>query len=108
VDLVIVLVGKGGDDHGALTASLRQRGLGSAPFVSAVIWSDVELAGHPWLLIDVAADGIVLVDDGVLVREMDAVRERLASLGSRRIPLADGTWYWDLKPDWKPGDVVEI
>ena len=23
-------------------------------------------------------------------------------------PASDTTWYWDLKPDFQPGDVVEI
>jgi len=108
VDLAIVVSGRGADDYGALTRSLGGHGLREPPFISAVIWSDVDLAGHPWLLIDVAVDGIVLLDDGVLGREMEAVRRRLAALGSRRVRLPDGTWYWDLKPDWKPGDVVEI
>jgi predicted nucleotidyltransferase len=108
VDLAIVLSGSGADDHGALTTSLRVHDLRGPPFISAVIWSDADLLRHPWLLIDVAVDGIVLLDDGTLVREMDAVRRRLAALGSRRVHLGDGSWYWDLKPDWKPGDVIEI
>lgn len=47
------------------------------------------------------------VDDffgGVLAR----LRQRLAELGSRRYVDADGYEYWDLKPDWKPGDVVSL
>ena len=47
------------------------------------------------------------VDDffeGVLTR----LRQRLAQLGSRRYVDADGYEYWDLKPDWKPGDVVSL
>jgi hypothetical protein len=32
----------------------------------------------------------------------------MAELGSRRIELPDGGWYWDLKPDWRPGEVVDL
>jgi hypothetical protein len=32
----------------------------------------------------------------------------MAELGSRRVELADGSWYWDLKPDWRPGEVVDL
>ena len=33
---------------------------------------------------------------------------RLHELGARRYVDADGYEYWDLKPDWKPGDVVTL
>ena len=32
----------------------------------------------------------------------------LAALGARRYVDEDGYEYWDLKPDWKPGDVVSL
>ena len=45
----------------------------------------------------------------VLERELDAaVRRRMAELGSTRVELPDGSWYWDLKPDWRPGEVVDL
>jgi predicted nucleotidyltransferase len=39
---------------------------------------------------------------------LDRLGRRLAELGSRRLVDEDGYEYWDLKPDWKPGDVVEL
>jgi hypothetical protein len=39
---------------------------------------------------------------------LDRLRARLAELGSRRCVDPDGYEYWDLKPDWKPGDVVTL
>lgn len=42
--------------------------------------------------------------DGVLGR----LQARLAELGARRYVDKDGYEYWDLKPDWKPGDVVTL
>jgi hypothetical protein len=68
-----------------------------------------QLATHPWILLDITHHGVILYDPGgVLARELDAVRRRLRHLGSRRVELPDGSWYWDLKPDWRPGDVVEL
>lgn len=39
---------------------------------------------------------------------LERLRRRLAELGSQRRVDDDGFEYWDLKPDWKPGDVVEL
>jgi hypothetical protein len=59
--------------------------------------------------LDIAHHGVVLHDpESILERELVAVRRRMAELGSRRIELPDGGWYWDLKPDWRPGEVVDL
>lgn len=42
--------------------------------------------------------------EGVLAR----LQGRLGELGARRYLDPDGYEYWDLKPDWKPGDVVTL
>ena len=74
-----------------------------------VFCSLVGLDDTPWLLIDVAADGTVLYDpDEVLTRRLDAVRARLDELGSVRVGRPDGSWYWRLKPDLKPGEVFSL
>ncbi|MDI7270064.1 MAG: nucleotidyltransferase domain-containing protein [Myxococcota bacterium] len=108
IDLAVV-VGELADDPYARVAGAKLAlRVEEPPFLSFVIWRSAELAGHPWLLLDVATDGIVLLDDGGLERELQDVRARLRAYGSRRVRLPDGTWYWDLKPDWKPGDVVQV
>ena len=61
------------------------------------------------LYLDVVEDGILLIDRGDFFRNvLDAMRERMRQLGSRRVYLEDGSWYWDLKPDFRFGEVVEI
>jgi hypothetical protein len=68
-----------------------------------------KLRTHPWILLDIAHHGVILLDpEGVLARELEAIRQRLRELGSRRVVRPDGTWYWDLKPDWRPGEVIEL
>jgi hypothetical protein len=38
---------------------------------------------------------------------MTRLRERLATLGARRV-WRGNAWFWDLKPDYQPGDVFEL
>ena len=82
---------------------------GYQPTPSPVPHSVDDLARHPWILLDIAHHGVILSDPAsVLERELDAVRRRTAALGSTRVELPDGSWYWDLKPDWRPGEVVDL
>ena len=64
---------------------------------------------HSPLYLDLVEDGILLVDRGAFFQTvLDGMRTRMRELGSRRVFLADGSWYWDLKPDYRFGEVVEI
>jgi hypothetical protein len=82
---------------------------GYCPTPSRVPHTVNDLARHPWILLDITHHGVILYDpEGVLERELDAVRRRMAELGSKRVELPDGSWYWDLKPDWRPGEVVDL
>ena len=80
----------------------------------AVEWNLVtkspeEARYHSPLYLDITEDGILLVDrDGFFQAVLDAMRARMRALGSRRIFLENGGWYWDLKPDFRFGEVVEI
>ena len=51
---------------------------------------------------------IVRDEGGFFAGILDRLRQRLAELGSRRYVDDQGYEYWDLKPDWKPGDVVKL
>lgn len=64
---------------------------------------------HSPLYLDIVEDGVLLVDRGRSFEAvLDAMRARMRELGSRRVFLDDGSWYWDLKPDFRFGEVVEI
>ncbi|MEW5981807.1 MAG: hypothetical protein AB1806_05495 [Acidobacteriota bacterium] len=53
-------------------------------------------------------DARILVDrDGLLAARLDRLAKRMRELGSRRI-WRDGWWYWDLKPDYRPGEIFEL
>ncbi len=51
---------------------------------------------------------ISLYDMGILERRLDQLRGRLRQLDARKVIHADGSWHWDLKPDWRPGEVIEL
>ena len=63
--------------------------------------------GSP-LFLDMVEDARILFDrDQFFANRLAQLRDRLKALGSRRIWKGQ-EWYWDLKPDWKPGDVIEL
>lgn len=74
-----------------------------------VILHKKEIWNIKYLFIDITVEGIILYDkDNCMKTRLDALRKRLKELGSKRIQLDDGTWYWELKPDWQPGEVFEL
>lgn len=60
------------------------------------------------LYLDMTEDAVLLHDtDGFFAGVLDGVRAALRRLGSKRI--REGRhWYWDLKPDFRRGDVIDI
>ena len=78
------------------------------PQPSCIFMTEGELWDRPHILLDILVEGILLYDIGVLESRLQALRERLNALGSKRVALPDGTWYWDLKPDWRPGEIIEL
>jgi predicted nucleotidyltransferase len=75
---------------------------------SAVPYRPEDLTDTPPLLLDVVEDGIILYDDGFMRNILTALKEKLRALGSRRIRTRSGRWYWILKPDIKPGEIIQI
>ena len=88
-----------------LTAARRA---GLHPELSPVFKTRAELARGTPLLLDMTEDARILHDpDGCLAHALERVRRRLRELGSRRVWRGD-YWYWDLKPDYRPGETFEL
>ena len=89
-----------------LEAALRASAPGGAPIALSPVFKDpgeVE-AGSP-LFLDMVEDVRILYDpEGFLAGYLDRLRARLRELGARRI-WRGNAWYWELKPDLKPGEV---
>jgi predicted nucleotidyltransferase len=92
------------------------------------LYAPVQHAGHlPWvewnlvtktpeearvrspLYLDMVEDARLLFDrERFFATVLDGMRARLRELGSRRVFLPDGSWYWDLYPQFQFGDEVRI
>jgi predicted nucleotidyltransferase len=64
---------------------------------------------HTPLYLDMVEDARIVYDrNGFFTGILGGLRQRLLELGARRVFLEDGSWYWDLKPDYRFGEVFEI
>ncbi len=101
------------DEFAAVEARLgpalaRAKAAGVTTYLSPVFKTREEaLRGSP-LFLDLVDDARFVVDEGAFFAGvLDGLRAKLTALGARRI--WHGTrWYWDLKPDFRPGDTVEL
>jgi len=60
------------------------------------------------LYLDMVSDAIILHDKNDFFRQvLNRLRRRLRELGAKRIRLGK-LWYWDLKPDYRFGEFIEI
>jgi len=85
---------------------LKKSGLN--PYPSPIFMSEQALWEQPLILLDIVHHGLILYDTGILRKRLDVLKKRLSELGSKRVVLENGKWYWNLKPDWKPGEVIQL
>jgi len=82
--------------------------IGYYPEICPLFLSMNELEGHPWILLDVIDHGIILQDkDHRLESELSKMKKKLIEFGTQKVMLPDGSWYWDLKPSLKLGEVFD-
>jgi len=87
--------------------SLRQNE-GINTYISTVIKSPEEAEKGSPLFLDMVEDAKILFDKGgFFAGVLERLRKRLRELGAKRI-WKGNVWYWDLKPDYKPGDIIEL
>ena len=88
---------------------MRRAKAGGEHVMIAAILRTPEEASHPIpLYLDMVDEAVLLFDrDRFFAGVLSNLRKRLQSLGARRATLGN-IRYWDLKPDYKPGDVIEF
>jgi hypothetical protein len=87
-------------------SKLSQQGI--ATLLSPVLKTPDEVERGGVFYIDLVEDARLLYDRGDFLKGfLDRLRRRLAQLGARRIRRGNA-WYWDLKPDFKPGEIFEL
>lgn len=75
---------------------------------SPILATPVEAAKFSPLYLDMTEDAIILYDrDGFFGSILDRVRQKIAEYGSRRVQLGK-IRYWDLKPDYRWGEVISF
>lgn len=101
------------DDFAAIDRAVAPRlarghAFGLHPSLSAIFKTPPEVTAGSPLFLDMTDDARIVYDrDGFLAKAFGEFAGRLARLGARRI-WRDNSWYWDLKPDYQPGEVFEI
>lgn len=81
---------------------------GVSTFLAPVFKTPEEAQLGSVLFWDMTEEAKILFDrDRFLTHLLASVRARLQELGARRI-VRDHTTYWDLKPDFRPGEVFEL
>lgn len=78
---------------------------GQMPYFSYLIFSMEEAGENHYVFLDMIEDSIILYDkNDYFKKRLSSLRERLSLLGSKKILLDDGTWYWNIKPDLYAGE----
>jgi len=86
---------------------LRKKGIST--WVQFYPLTPEEAKIHRPIYLDMIEDAVILVDKNNFMESvLIELKKRLEELKARRIRLNDGSWLWDLKPDIKRGEAVEI
>lgn len=81
----------------------------TAPIFSSIILSKEEAMENRNIFLDMIDDSIILFDkNNFFKNRLKELKNRLIQLGSRKVTLKDNTWYWQLKPDMKAGEILEL
>ncbi len=93
----------------ALTPALEElwdKGI-YADFVEIIRTREEALRFHS-VYLDMTQEAVLLYDkEGFMAGVLERLRKRLQDIGTQRKRLGK-VWYWDLKPDFRPGEVIEL
>ncbi len=78
------------------------------PYLSPIFKTPEEAKRGSPLFLDMTEEVEIFFDRGDFFKNcLDRFRKRLRELGSKRV-WKGNMWYWILKPDLKPGEVIEL
>ncbi len=100
------LVSAAADEAEAILHRSRPEG-----WLSLVLKTPAEVVqGGPLFYDMTLPDHVAIVHDpaGWFASFLERLREKMAALGAVRRHDVAGHPYWDLKPDWQPGDVIDL
>jgi predicted nucleotidyltransferase len=86
--------------------SLQKEGIHT--YISPIFKTPEEAQRGSPLFFDMVEDASILYDqNGFFSKILDRLRNRLKELGAKRV-WTGNVWHWVLKPDYRPGDVIEL
>jgi len=89
---------------GSCWGRLEEQGM--TPSLNLLVLSSEEAKENRLLYLDMVDDARILVDRRQFFqRQLESLRKSLKELGAQKV-RRNGDWYWDLKPDLKPGEVI--
>lgn len=84
------------------------RAAGVHTIVIPTLKTPEELRAGSLLYLDMTDQARILYDRrGLLRAYLDGLAARLRAMGARRVPFG-GSYYWELKPDFRWGDRIEL
>ena len=81
---------------------------GYFPDISPILYTPEEIQETKPIFLDMVEDGEILLDNGTFRDKLDDIKRRMSKLNSRKRVCEDGTWYWELKPGMKLGEVITL
>jgi len=81
---------------------------GYLPEITTVLYTKEEIKETRPIFLDMAEEAVILLDDGSFKAKIDELKARLKQLGSQKIYLEDGSYFWRLKPDAEFGEVISL
>jgi len=81
---------------------------GYLPEVMPVLYTVEEIQDTKPIFLDIVEDGIILLDDGTFGEKLQKLKKRMKELGTHKVILENGDYYWVLKPGLRLGEEVTI
>ena len=81
---------------------------GISTTLAPIFRTPAEVQRGSLLYLDMIDDGRILHDStGFWRTYIEALKRKLHTLGAKKIVQGE-RWYWDLKPDYRPGEIFEL
>jgi predicted nucleotidyltransferase len=78
------------------------------PYISAILKTPQEADCISRLYFDMIDEAKIFFDrEDFFKSVLQKVKKKLEALGAKRVQVGK-MWYWDLKPDYQPGEIFEI
>lgn len=81
---------------------------GYFPEVSPILYTIDEIQNTKPIFLDIIVDGIILTDDGTFTRKKEEIKKRMEILGTHKVRLENGDYYWILKHGLRLSEEVSI